>query len=310
MRSCNCHRCGGTINHARDTGRLPWFCQPCVKEKEVERIQARCEVDKARRRELRNPNCRDCDQPLTFDDSRDKMDMRFVCDACQQKTKYATDAQYRLKRGHVPTGTRAEIMNAAAERKAQPITQELLRELFHYEPSRGALIRLSTGKPAGIKKSSGGYLHVKIFGRYHMLHRIAWVYSRGAIPEGLFIDHRDREKANNSLANLRIVSRAQNGMSMGVSSSNALGLKCVFRWRNGYRTKIAINGKQTLIGDYAPPLEAYRAYCSAAKQHFGPFACLQDETEVRRISEAEMQGREQRKPFKQRRLRDRCLLAA
>ena len=117
MRSFNCHRCGGTIQHARETGRLPWYCQPCLKEKEVERMLARCEVDKARRREVRNPNCRDCDQPLTFDDSGDKMDMRFVCDACQQKTKYAADAQYRLKIGHTPTGTLADIVRQARDRR-------------------------------------------------------------------------------------------------------------------------------------------------------------------------------------------------
>jgi hypothetical protein len=108
MRSFNCHRCGGTINHARvsGSGRAPWYCRPCSKEKEVERMRARCEVDKARRRELRDPDCQECGSALVFDDSNPlRMDMHTICNACTHKRKLAEDARYRLKKGHKPTGT-------------------------------------------------------------------------------------------------------------------------------------------------------------------------------------------------------------
>ena len=117
MRLFDCRFCGKTNLLAPKRGRLPKFCVDCRRLHDIDRMLARCEVDKARRRELRNPNCRDCDQPLTFNDSGNKMDMRFVCDACQLKTKQATDAQYRLKIGHTPTGTLADIVREARERR-------------------------------------------------------------------------------------------------------------------------------------------------------------------------------------------------
>lgn len=141
-------------------------------------------------------------------------------------------------------------------------------------------------------------------------HQLAWIYTHGPIPPGLEVDHISRDPADNRILNLRLGTKAQNGMNKGVSSDNALGIKCVFRWRNGYRTKIAINGKQMLIGDYATPLAAWQAYAALAREHFGQFACLQDEATVRRLSDAEMQRRGTLKRFKQRRLSDRCLWAA
>ena len=308
MKEFVCRRCGETIELARESaGRLSWYCGSCKSAKEHERMLARCEVEKARCRELRNPTCIRCEAPLTFNDSGGQMDTRTVCNACQYKTKQATDAQYRLKKSHVPTGTRAEIMKAAAERRAQPITQELLKRLFLYDPDSGAFIRLNTGKPTG-QKNKRGYIVIKVFKRQRQAHQLAWIYSYGEIAAGLTVDHKDRSPSNNRLSNLRLATNTQNQMNKGVSSGNALRIKCVFRYRNGYRTKIKINGKQ--IGDYGSPLEAWRAYAAAARQHFGQFACLQAEDDVSRLSDAEMQRRANAKPFKQRRLRDRCLLAA
>lgn len=137
MRSFNCHRCGGTIKHARETGRLPWYCQPCVKEKEVERIRARCEVDKAIRRESRDPDCQDCGNALVFDDSNPlRMDMHTICHVCTHKRKLAEDARYRLKKGHKPTGTMAEIKKAAAERRAAEASAKAVR-LANQKPKHG-----------------------------------------------------------------------------------------------------------------------------------------------------------------------------
>lgn len=37
------------------------------------------------------------------------------------------------------------------------------------------------------------------------LHRAVWEYHNGAIPEGLMIDHIDRDRSNNNISNLRLV---------------------------------------------------------------------------------------------------------
>lgn len=81
-------------------------------------------------------------------------------------------------------------------------------------------------------------------------------------------------------------------MNRGVSRRNTLGIKCVFRFRSGYRTRITLEGRRIHIGDYSTPLAAYFAYCHTAKQYFGERAWLQPEHEVRALSAAEMARRE------------------
>ena len=52
MRILNCRRCDEAIKYHRDfgSGRLPWYCRPCIEEIYVERIQARNAADRAKRR--------------------------------------------------------------------------------------------------------------------------------------------------------------------------------------------------------------------------------------------------------------------
>ena len=282
-----CVDCDATLQRVRDGARGAKRCDDCrklhTKQCDLERMKRSCEREKAKRRALRDPNCLGCGQLMVRDDSGPIMDMCVYCGTCITKRKRAQDSR------RIGARPMVEIKREAAERRAQPITQELLKRLFLFDPDSGVFTRLSTGKPTG-KKSSGGYIQIKIFGRYHMAHHLAWIYTYGT-PPSRRLDHKNRSPGSNAISNLRIATNAQNQMNKGVGSNNALGLKCVFRWRNGYRTKIAINGKQTLIGDYSTPLAAYFAYCRAAKQHFGEFAYIQDENEVRRLSAEEMARR-------------------
>jgi HNH endonuclease len=301
-----CADCGATLKRVRDGVRGPKRCDDCreahQRQCDHDRMLRGCEAMKQKRRALRNPNCLGCGQLMVRDDSGPIMDTRKYCGTCITKRKRSQDSR------RIGARPLADIMREAAERRAQPITQELLKQLFLYDSNTGVFTRLGTGLPTGKKKR--GYILIDVFGRPRPAHQLAWIYCHGEIPTGIEVDHIDRNPSHNKISNLRLSTRSQNQMNTGVSSASALGIKCVFRWRNGYRTKIAINGKQTLIGDYATPLAAWQAYAASARQHFGQFACLQAEDEVRRLSDAEMARRGNRRPFKQRRLRDRCLLAA
>ena len=42
------------------------------------------------------------------------------------------------------------------------------------------------------------------------VHRLVWITFNGVIPEGLEINHRDEDKANNALLNLELVTRKEN----------------------------------------------------------------------------------------------------
>ena len=95
MRLFNCRRCGGTIKYARASvqGRTPWYCKPCVKAIEIDRIQLRNVADRLKRRAKRNPNCRDCGQPLVFDDRGPRRDMHTYCAPCRTKRKRSQDSR-------------------------------------------------------------------------------------------------------------------------------------------------------------------------------------------------------------------------
>jgi len=46
-------------------------------------------------------------------------------------------------------------------------------------------------------------------GRNYKAHRLAWLWCHGPIPEGLEVDHKDSNPANNAISNLRLATSQQ-----------------------------------------------------------------------------------------------------
>lgn len=59
-------------------------------------------------------------------------------------------------------------------------------------------------------RGGNGYLHVRIDGRLYYTHRIVAQAYFGEIPEGCEIDHINRDRLNNAVENLRIVTPSEN----------------------------------------------------------------------------------------------------
>lgn len=59
-----------------------------------------------------------------------------------------------------------------------------------------------------LDKSSGYYRNAQV--KPHSLHRQVWIYHNGDIPSGMVIDHIDRNKSNNQIENLRLVTPSEN----------------------------------------------------------------------------------------------------
>lgn len=142
------------------------------------------------------------------------------------------------------------------------ITQERLKELIHYDPDTGIfswlVVRQGTsgvGSVAGSK--SHGYLAIGIDGKNHSAHRLAWMYVHGYFPEhGL--DHIDRVRDNNSIANLREVTQTCNMRNTGNTSANTSGVKGV-HWEKTtgkWRARICVNGKLINLGRHTTFIEA------------------------------------------------------
>ena len=92
-------------------------------------------------------------------------------------------------------------------------------------------------------------------------------------PEGMEVDHRNRDGLYNIRSNLRLCTRSQNLANR--QSANASGYRGVDRKPNGtWRARIVCNSSLIYIGTYVTVEEAARAYDRKAKELFGEFATL------------------------------------
>lgn len=91
-------------------------------------------------------------------------------------------------------------------------------------------------------------------------------------PLGLVNDHIDRDPLNNLRSNLRHCTQQQNCFNR--KRMNATGYAGVSRHGGCWRARITINGQRSIIGLFATPEEAAKAYDNAARIAFGEFASL------------------------------------
>ena len=140
--------------------------------------------------------------------------------------------------------------------KMKPLPDiEVLRELLTYCPESGVLRwkvnskRRKAGDIAGW--SNNGYIVVTISQRSYRAHRIAWALYYGEDPE-LHIDHKNGDRSDNRIANLRLATRSENNYNIGVRSDNTTGHRGVtYRpERQKYQAYININGRSKNLGRY------------------------------------------------------------
>lgn len=90
------------------------------------------------------------------------------------------------------------------------------------------------------------------------------------------VDHRDHNGLNNTRANLRLATAQENGANRRPSEGAYKGVQ-----RRGRRwsASIGVAGRRLYLGCFVTAQEAAEAYNSAARMHFGEFACLNQTTE-------------------------------
>jgi hypothetical protein len=97
---------------------------------------------------------------------------------------------------------------------------------------------------------------------------------------GEMVDHKDHNGLNNTRENLRKCTVTQNNRNIRPwrKRRTSSAFKGVHRNAEGtsvrWSAKIKINGKLIRLGEFTTEIEAARAYDSAARQHFGEFACV------------------------------------
>ena len=150
------------------------------------------------------------------------------------------------------------------------ITQAELKELVSYDPDTGvftlAKFRRRTTRKVGEQIGSftgAGYLETCINRKRYYLHRLAFLYMTGSLPNGV-VDHKNRDKSDNRWCNLVCVNHQQNMENeIAPRRHGSLGHRGVHRYKDGFRAKIVHKGKQIHLGTFKTLEEAANAYIKA-----------------------------------------------
>lgn len=126
------------------------------------------------------------------------------------------------------------------------------------------------GKAAGHLRGDG-YIRVRtnLGKRYAQV--VVWEMHFGPAPEGLDVDHTNRDRADNRIGNLRLATRAQNKANAPLYRVNKTGAKGVTRTPNG-KFQVSIGKYPTqYVGLFETLPDAVAAYEAAAKKRYGEF---------------------------------------
>jgi hypothetical protein len=147
-------------------------------------------------------------------------------------------------------------------------TKEYLSQCFRYEPWSGNLFwrhrpvdhftgdgnrpaewaakswnTRYAGSRALCSVTAQGYFSGSLNGRHVLSHRVIWKLVHGSEPD--LIDHKNRDKSNNRIGNLRPADKRLNGRNTGLYRTNTSGVAGVSARAGGFQAAIRdISGKR------------------------------------------------------------------
>ncbi len=159
---------------------------------------------------------------------------------------------------------RASVIRALEDSRVAVIANNTGREhIFNKED-----VPLLTGRCW--REHAEGYLYTKIDAKEIQATHILL----GPIPDGLYVDHIDRDRRNNTRDNLRLVTSTQNSYNKRRFSNNTSGFKGVHfhkAWGK-WIAYITVDKRRVRLGGFPSPIEAALAYDRAAVELHGEFA--------------------------------------
>lgn len=95
-------------------------------------------------------------------------------------------------------------------------------------------------------------------------------------PEGMCVDHINRDRLDNRLCNLRLCERRKNSYNATKRKNTTSRYKGVY-WKadRGYWVaRVKVDGKNKILGHFSDETEAAKAYNEGAALHYGEFCSL------------------------------------
>lgn len=166
------------------------------------------------------------------------------------------------------------------------ITPEMVREVLDYDPASGVMQWRArpvfrsqdqtwntrfADQPVG-RADRDGYLRFTLMGIQVLVHRAAWAHVHNEWPPQM-IDHRDGNRINNAISNLRLADVAQNtanARKRAGTRSRFKGLTWCATHRK-WKATVQRRGVTKLVGYFDDEETAHAAYCAAAAAVQGEF---------------------------------------
>lgn len=140
--------------------------------------------------------------------------------------------------------------------------KETISKYISYNEVTGELSYKTSGRVCTCKLN--GYIRVTIKKKQYYAHRIAWTLVHGECDKDVMIDHKNGNRADNRIENLRIATNAQN-------CANKLS-KGFTKHRDKWLAKTKYQGKYVYIGVYECPVIAHMAHRDKMRELHGEFA--------------------------------------
>lgn len=151
------------------------------------------------------------------------------------------------------------------------------RQLFTYNKSTGILrwkvnkARAIAGDAVGTVMQKGNYLYTRIDGVGYLVHRVVWLFYYGKWPVGQ-LDHKDTNRTNNRIKNLRELSQRHNSQNQRRAQRNKIASKFLGVHRdlrskeNPWTAYITVDGRGIYLGSFGNEKSAHAAYVSAKRR--------------------------------------------
>ena len=125
-----------------------------------------------------------------------------------------------------------------------------------------------SGQPALSYKNPKGYCGGKIFNQFLLAHRVIWAMHYGEWPGGQ-IDHKNHDRTDNRISNLRVVTNQGNGKNRSLQKNNTSGFTGV-QWIKSsgkWDARITVDGVQKFLGSFVKKQDAITARQAANKKY-------------------------------------------